>query len=284
MSIELVKKYATPTDDIFKAESRTSLVTNQDYDWTGAHSINVYKVSTVGLNDYKRNVSESDGEVDAISRFGQLYDLSATTEEMLLTKDRSFIFNVDRLDADETEGSVEAASALARELREVVVPEVDTYTYNKMATKAGTIAAALALTESNIYDAILAGTEIMDDAEVPDADRAIIVTPTTYKLLKQAAIFDNTEIGAEMKALGVIGTIDGMSVIKIPASRLPKNFGFMIAHKSATVRAVKLEDYGIHNDTPLSSGSIITGRICYDAFVLDNKKKGIYYQPIPEQE
>lgn len=28
----------------------------------------------------------------------------------------------------------------------------------------------------------------------------------------------------------------------------------------------------------LASGSIVTGRICYDAFVLDNKKTAIYYQ------
>ena len=34
----------------------------------------------------------------------------------------------------------------------------------------------------------------------------------------------------------------------------------------------------IHNDTPRSSGTIVTGRVCYDAFVLDNKKSGIYYQ------
>ena len=26
------------------------------------------------------------------------------------------------------------------------------------------------------------------------------------------------------------------------------------------------------------SGDIVTGRICYDAFVLDNKAKAIYYQ------
>lgn len=38
--------------------------------------------------------------------------------------------------------------------------------------------------------------------------------------------------------------------------------------------------YGVHNDTPLSSGTIVTGRIVYDAFVLDNKKSGIYYHPI----
>ena len=51
-----------------------------------------------------------------------------------------------------------------------------------------------------------------------------------------------------------------------------------VENPSATVAPVKLEDFGIHNDTPLSSGTIVTGRVCYDAFVLDNKKSGIYYQ------
>ena len=52
----------------------------------------------------------------------------------------------------------------------------------------------------------------------------------------------------------------------------------MLVHPSASVAPVKLEDFGIHDDTPLSSGTIVTGRVCYDAFVLDNKKVGIYYQ------
>lgn len=47
---------------------------------------------------------------------------------------------------------------------------------------------------------------------------------------------------------------------------------------------MKLEDYNVHTDTVLSSGSIVTGRICYDAFVLDNKAKGIYYHPIAEKK
>ena len=74
--------------------------------------------------------------------------------------------------------------------------------------------------------------------------------------------------------------LDGMAVAKVASVRLPVNFGFMIAHPSATVAPVKLEDYGMHNDTPLSSGTIVTGRICYDAFVLENKVKGIYYQEV----
>ena len=282
MSIALVKKYAPYTDELFKAESKISLLTNTDFDWTGAHTVAVWKIGTVPMNDYSRNRgSDYDEEsVATLSRYGKIIDLAAQTEEMMLTKDRSFIFNVDRLDEDETAGQVAAASALARELREVVVPEVDAYAYNVMVTKAGTKATAAALTKENVYTSILAGSEALDAAEVPDTERVLVVTPAAYTLLTQSTTFHSTDVGAEMKLKGVVGILDGMAVIKVPASRLPENFGFMIAHPSATVAPVKLEDYGTHNDTPLSSGTIVTGRICYDAFVLDNKAKGIYYHPI----
>lgn len=280
MSIELVKKFAPYTDELFAAESKIKLLTNTDFDWTGAHTVSVWKISTVGLNDYARNRYPEDGSIASISRYGELYDLSAQTEEMMLKNDRSFIFNVDRMDENETAGQVEAGKALARELREVVVPEVDTYTYGVMVENAGHKAEAAALTKANIYTSILAGSEALDGNEVPDTERVLVVTPATYTLLKQATEFDNTEVGAEMKRLGVVGYIDGMAVVKVPGSRLPKNFGFMIAHPSATVAPVKLESYGTHTDTPLSSGTIVTGRIVYDAFVLDNKKVGIYYHPI----
>lgn len=282
MSIALVKKYAPYTDELFKAESKISLLTNTDFDWTGAHTVAVWKIGTVPMNDYSRKRGSDYNEESAatLSRYGKIIDLDAQTEEMMLTKDRSFIFNVDRLDEDETAGQVAAASALARELREVVVPEVDTYAYNVMVTKAGTKATAAALTKENVYTSILAGSEALDAAEVPDTERVLVVTPATYTLLKQSTAFDSTDVGAEMKLKGVVGILDGMAVVKVPASRLPENFGFMIVHPSATVAPVKLEDYGTHNDTPLSSGTIVTGRICYDAFVLDNKAKGIYYHPI----
>ena len=281
MSIELTTKYAPQTDELFKAESKISLLTNTDFDWTGAHAIKIYKLSTAPMNDYSRNrdsATVSEDSTETLSRYGKLLDLSATTEELLLKHDRSFIFNIDRLDEDETQGQLEAGTALARELREVVVPEVDANVYTVMTAGAGNTPSPAALTAKNIYPSILAASQALDDAEVPETERVLVVTPATYALLKQAAEFDNTEIGAEMRARGVVAMLDGAAVVKVPAVRLPEKFGFMLAHPSATVAPVKLEDFGIHNDTPLSSGTIVTGRVCYDAFVLDNKKAGIYYQ------
>ena len=109
----------------------------------------------------------------------------------------------------------------------------------------------------------------------------LLVTPAVYALMKQCPeIALDTDVGQQMRVKGVIANLDGASVVKVPKVRLPENFGFMLAHPSATVAPVKLEDYRVHQDPPGLSGALVEGRICYDAFVLDNKTKAIYYQPI----
>ena len=278
MAINLTTKFQPYTDEMFSKESKLSLVTNKDLDWTGAHTIKVYKISTSAMNDYDRNPSTQN-----LSRFGSVKDLEATTEEFTLKKDRSFTFAIDKLDTDETAQQLQAASALARQQRQVVIPEVDSYVYNVMATGAGTKPEAVALPVDNIAEQILAGNTALDNAEVPETDRSIIVTPDIYLLMKKCKdIVMETDIGNDLRLKGVIAIIDGAKVIKVPASRLPENFGFMIAHPVATVAPVKLEDYRIHQDPPGISGSLVEGRICYDAFVLENKAKAIYYQAVTE--
>ncbi|MFR8237479.1 MAG: hypothetical protein ACLU97_04425 [Dorea sp.] len=170
------------------------------------------------------------------------------------------------------------ASALARQQREVIVPEVDSYTYGVMAEGAGTKVTDVTLTKDNIYDEIILGTEVLDNAEVPDVGRVLTVTPDVYRLMKKTPDLTlDCDITAEQKAKGVIAMVDGMDVIKIPKNRVPAKFGFMIAHPVATVAPTKLEDYKVHQDPPGISGELVEGRICYDAFILDNKKMAIYY-------
>ena len=281
MAINLVTKYQPYVDEIFTKESKKSLLTNQDYDWTGAHTIKVYKITTSEMQDYKRNpVAGFTG-----SRYGEIKDLDATTEEMTLKKDRSFTFVIDKLDNEETAGQLAAASALARQQRQVVIPEVDTYTYGVRGTGAGTKPAAVTLTDENIYTEILKAGTALDNADVPEDNRQLVVTPDIYQLMKRCKdIVMETNIGNDLRIRGVIANLDGANVIKVPAARLPKNFGFMLAHPVATVAPTKLEDYKIHQDPPGISGSLVEGRICYDAFVLENKAKAIYYQANKAEE
>ena len=183
------------------------------------------------------------------------------------------------MDVDETAQQLQAASALERQLREVVIPEVDTYVYGVMCARAGIKPNAVKLTATNICGEIFKGNTALDNAEVPETGRVIVVTPDVYLLMKQSKdIFLETDVAENMRLKGVIAQLDGAQVIKVPANRLPAGFGFMVAHSVATVAPSKLEDYRIHQDPPGISGALVEGRICYDAFVLENKSKAIYYQ------
>lgn len=278
MAIDLAVKFQKYTDEQFSTESKKALLTNQDFNWMGAHTVKVYKVTTAGMNDYGRS-GPTGGNW---SRYGAVESLNATTEEFTLTKDRSFTFAIDKLDSDETAQQLAAASALARQNREVVIPEVDAYTYGVMCANAGNKPAAKALTADNIYTEILAASQELDDAEVPETGRVLVVTPATYQLMKKCKdISMETDIGNDLRLKGVIGILDGMNVQKIPATRLPADFGFMAAHPCATVAPTKLEEYKVHQDPPGISGSLVEGRIVYGAFVLENKAKAIYYQAQP---
>ena len=277
MAIDLATKFLPYVDEQFTTESKKSLLTNQDFDWTGAHTVKVYKITTSEMNDYDRA-----GTGENPSRYGPIAGLDATTEEFALKNDRSFTFAIDKLDTDETVQQLDAAAALARQVREVVIPEVDSYVYGVMAQGAGTKPDTVVLTSENIYEEIIKGSNALDNAEVPEVSRVIVVSPDVYMLMKKCKdITMETDIGNDLRLKGVISNLDGAMVIKVPAPRLPKDFGFMIVHPCATVAPTKLEDYKIHQDPPGISGGLVEGRICYDAFVLDNKKKAIYYQAQP---
>ena len=281
MAVTLAEKFLPYVDEQFKAESKKSLLTNQDFDWTGAHTVKIYKISTAAMTDYGRTGPTGTNW----SRYGAVAGLDAATEELTLSRDRSFTFAIDAMDADETGQTLTAASALARQLREVVIPEIDGYVFGKMCTGAGTKPAAAELTAANIYGEILKAGAALDAAEVPETGRQLLVTPETLLLMKQSGdIVLETDIGADLRLKGVISNLDGANVIRVPASRVPEGFGFLLAHPSATVAPVKLESYNTHQNPPGINGQLVEGRVVYDAFVLENKKMALYYQAVPTEE
>ena len=279
MAINLVTKFSPLVDERFEVESKTSLVTNKDYDFIGTHSIKIYSVGTAEMNDYGRNTTISNDESSdhVLSRYGVIKDLSTSIQEVSMEQDRSFAFVVDKEDSDETLNALNAGSALARQLREVVIPEVDTYTYKKMADNAGKTVYSQSISKSNAYEKLTDATEWLDEKKVPVDGRVAVVTPTFYKYLKQDsnAVLE-TEVGQDMRVKGVIANMDGLVIQKVVSSLLPEGLNFMVAHKVATTQAIKLAEYKLHTDTPLASGTIVTGRIYYTAFVRNNKKDAIY--------
>lgn len=265
----LVTKFSPIVDERFYTESKSGLVTNQNFDWIGAKTVKVYSVETVDSVPYGRNTAGT-------SRYGTPANIGAIAQEMSLTQDNGFTFTIDKMDEDETAGVLNAGSALARQLREKEMPKIDTYTFLKMAANAGNSATGTFTSESAYAD-ILEGTETLDEAEVQAEGRVLLCPSATYTNIKKSSdIVLETEIGQDMRIRGVVANLDGMYIQKLPSKYFPKGLNFMIAHPIATPRPVKLAEYKVHTKPQGVSGTLVEGRIVFDAFVLDNKADAIY--------
>jgi len=258
MTINYASKFDAKVDERFAKEALSTGIINQDFDFTGVDTVKVYSIPTAGMNDYSLTGN--------------------TLQTLTLTKDRSFTFTIDKRSVQDTNGTLEAGKALARQLSEVVIPEVDKYRFGKVVAGADTDHVKTgAVTKNNAYEAVLDGQVKLTDALVPEEGRKLHVSPEFYKLIKLDTSFvKNSDLGQEVAFKGQVGVIDGLPVILTPTSRLPENVAFVIAHPIATTSPVKLEDYKIHDNPPGINGYLVEGRIRYDAFVLDSKKKAIY--------
>ena len=270
MVVNLASKYEKQVDERFKLKSFTESAVNREYDWNGVNSINVYSIPTVAMGNYTKT---------GLSRYGTAAELDNTVQAMALTRDRSFTFTIDRGNHQDTQMVMQAGKALARQVDEVIVPEVDTYRLAAMSASAiasGNTATA-ATTASNAYAQFLKAGETLDDKKVPGVGRIAFVTPAFYSFIKQDPTFVKaSEIGQKMLVTGQIGEVDGVKIVKVPTSYFPANHAFILVHPSAVVAAEKLQDFKTHDNPPGINGWLVEGRKRYDAFVLENKKNGLY--------
>jgi N4-gp56 family major capsid protein len=274
LAINLAAKYEKKVDERFKLKSVTEVAVNREYDWTGVDTIKVYSIPTVAMNNYTKT---------GTNRYGVAAELDNTVQTMLLTRDRSFTFTIDRANNQDTQGVMEAGKALARQIDEIIVPEIDIYRLAAMsaAAIANGNTAITAVTATNAYLMMLNAGAALDEDKVPTQGRIAFVTPAYYNFLKQDNTFIKaSEIAQNMLVRGQVGEVDGVKIIKVPSTYLPASHAFIMAHPMATVAAQKLEDYKIHDNPPGINGKLVEGRKRYDAFVLGNKQNALYAHKI----
>lgn len=276
MAVNYAEKYSPVVDERFKLGMLTSALVNYAYDWIGVETVKVYSVPTADMNDYK---------LTGANRYGTPAELDNEVQEMTLTKDRSFTFTIDKKSKDDTMGVMAAAAALRRQIDEVVIPEVDTYRISKLVAGANVanIVKDVAVTKANAYEKFLAVQEILDNKKVPVGGRICMCTPGYYNMLKLDEAFTKKgDMATKIAINGLVGEVDGVYVIKAPASYFPKNVNFLITNPIVMPAPIKLTEYKIHDDAPGISGHLVEGRIRYDAFVLNQKKDAIGVCQNPE--
>ena len=275
-TINLAEKFVPVIDGIYKKSSLTSILdANTMPDFSGVNTVKVMKVTTTGLGDYSKENGYAKGNA------------TLEWEAMTLNEDRSAAITVDRMDNEETLG--QAFGVIMNEfIRTNVAPEIDAYRFAKYAKAAniGSVAADIADGEAAVK-AIRAAITGMDEEEVPTEDRVLFITPTLKGMIDD---LDTTKSKEVLKRFGAI--------VEVPQTRFytditlnsganawgytkgagAKEINFMAVAKSAVVQATKLALPKVFDpDTNQTKDAwLLQYRHYHDAFVLENKAKGIY--------
>lgn len=267
MAINYASKYSQKIDERFAREALTTAAVNNDYDFVGVKTVNVYSIPTAQMNDYSRT---------GTSRYGTPAELENNVQELTVTQDRSFTFTIDRGNYDDTQMANAAGLALQRQIREVIIPEIDKYRFEKICESVTTPAVG-EITSENAHEMFLDGTTALIDNEVPIAGCTAFVSSSFFRSIKQDPSFiKNGDVSQDMLIKGQVGVIDGIPVVVVPKSYLPDGVEFIITNQSAVTAPIKLSEYKIHDNPPGINGWLVEGRVYYDAFVLDSKKNAIY--------
>lgn len=241
-NIELFKQYVPLLDEVYKLASLTSVLDGAaELARAGANAneLIIPKMDMSGLADYSRNSGYVDGEV------------TLTNESVKCNFDRGRMFTVDTLDNAETAGI--AYGRLASEfIRTKVVPELDAFRLAKYASVEGIGSATGDLTTgANVITALRAAKNEMSEAEVPENERYLFITPTLYGMIQD---LDSSKSKAAVEGFA--------GIIQVPQSRFytailqrtgagdqaaggytkaegAKDINFMIVHKPAVIQFQK---------------------------------------------
>lgn len=266
-TIDYAKKYSGQVVEKFTEGAKSNGVLSNEFDFSGVKSVLVYNVGQVTLQDYNR---KAEGD-----RFGTPDQLEARTEEMTLTQEKSFTAVIDRMDLDDSQRALEAGKVLSRTIKDVVVPHLDKYRFAKMAEKAKT-KEEVTITKDNAYEELTVLNEKLDDLEIPAEGRTAYVTPKMYRLLKNSKdVILDTDISQEQRAMGVLGMIDGLQIVKVPSTRMPERVNAIVVGRDAVVAPVKLAVYRALTEVPGLLGTKLEGLIYHDCFILEERKKAI---------
>lgn len=238
-AIELAKSYVPLLDEVYAREVLTSDLdgaTELVQQGANANELIIPMMSMQGLADYSRNSGYVQG------------DVTLKNETVKCNFDRGRMFWVDSMDDLETAGV--AFGRLAAEfIRTKVGPELDAFRFATYCSETGVGKKQETLADgAAVISALSTGATAMDEAEVPETDRYLYITPTLYRLATNLDTTKSREI------------LDSFTkIVRVPQSRFytaidqlsggtgeeaggyekaedASDLNFMIVHKPAVIQ------------------------------------------------
>jgi len=290
-SFAYAEQYKPLLDEIYKKNSVTSILDSQNISVDNGNTVKIFKTSMNGLGTYSR----ANGFVNG--------DVTGTWESITLTQDRGRSFQVDVMDNEETLGM--AFGTLVGEfMRTQVAPEIDAYTFAKIAGTSNILAgtpADITVGTTNLPVLIDEAELAMNEKEVPTEGRILFISETAYAGLR--AKVTRETMNGDGNVNNQILMYNDMRVVRVPQGRFYTKItlrdgstagqtdggyigtastgykiNFMIVHPSAIWKCVKHVTPRIFAPDVNQSADAYKFQLreYHDAGVYANKLHGIY--------
>jgi len=276
-NIELSTVYLPLLDEVYKNEVKTSVLDGDQATIKKGQNgeIKVAKLDMDGLGDFDRNSGYTEGTS------------KLTWETIKYDKERSQKLKVDRLDNEESLG-IAVAKLSSEFLRTKVAPETDAARIAKIASVEGVTKKEETITTGDeMYKALRAGTNKMDEDEVSTENRILFITPTGKALIDDLETYKSKSVMSRFS-----------QVIEVPQTRMytaitlntgEENYGykkadgaadinFMIVERSAAVTAMDQFIKYFSPDEDQNGDSHVFPYRNYNLYghVYENKLAGVY--------
>lgn len=237
-AIELATKFIPMLDEVYKAASLTAKLDGAAelaQQGANANELIIPMLDMQGLGDYSRNGGYVDG------------DVTLTNETVKCNFDRGRMFTVDTMDDLETAGI--AFGRLAGEfIRTKVVPELDAFRFASYCGKAGVAKQEETLADgAAVLTALRVATNKMDEAEVPQEDRHLFITPTLDGMIMDLDTTKSKEVLARFASKTLVPQTRFYTAIQQAAAGAggyskaagAAELNFMVLHKAALIQFEK---------------------------------------------
>ena len=163
----------------------------------------IRQTPTVGIADY---------DPMAATPISSYEDLGEDTIELMIDKAKMFRFKVD--DVLKAQSDVELVNNATRDAGENMKIAVDSDVLGTIASQAGTVMATTQITKANIIDMIVDMGTALDEKNIPESGRWLVLPPWMGAMIKKSELKDASLSGDGTSILrnGRLGVIDRFTI------------------------------------------------------------------------
>ena len=257
----------------------------------GGNEVKIPKMSIVGMADYDRDKGYVQG------------GLTLAYETFKMTQDRGRKFQIDEMDVDESNFIATASTAMGEFQRTQVIPEIDAYRISKLATIA-IEANRTGTKKDTVTQSFKEGIKAVREAGFTGP----LVIHATYDVAMEFELEMAGKLTAQTFSVGGVNTtvpsIDGVPIIKTSSNRMvtaikindgktagqeaggfvkgdsAKDIDFFVSATNVPLAITKQDKMRIFdpNTNQAADAWAMDYRRYHDLWVMDNKKKGLYFQ------